>query len=76
MLITLGVVVGWGLRPPASCSVAEGALFAELFPTRVRYCGMSAVYQIGVHPAGAIAPLIGTSLVSGATARRGRWRST
>jgi len=42
----------------------EGALFAEIFPTRVRYSGMSAVYQIGVIPTGAVAPLIGTSLVS------------
>jgi MHS family shikimate/dehydroshikimate transporter-like MFS transporter len=63
VLITLGVVVGWGL---AACIMfgPEGAMFAEVFPTRVRYSGMSAVYQIGVIPTGAVAPLIGTSLVS------------
>ena len=62
-LIGLGVVVGWGI---AACTMfgPEGALFAEVFPTRVRYSGMSAVYQIGVIPTGAVAPLIGTSLVS------------
>jgi len=63
VLVTLGVVVGWGV---AACIMfgPEGALFAEVFPTRVRYSGMSAVYQIGVLPTGAVAPLIGTSLVS------------
>jgi len=62
-LICLGVVVGWGV---AACMMfgPEGALFAEVFPTRVRYSGMSAVYQIGVIPTGAVAPLIATSLVS------------
>ncbi|GAA1435474.1 MFS transporter [Mycobacterium cookii] len=62
-LITLGIVIGWGL---AACIMfgPEGAMFAEVFPTRVRYSGMSAVYQIGVIPTGAVAPLIGTSLVS------------
>lgn len=63
VLITVGVVIGWGL---AACIMfgPEGAMFAEVFPTRVRYSGMSAVYQIGVIPTGAVAPLIGTSLVS------------
>ena len=62
-LITLGVVIGWGL---AACTMfgPEGALFAEVFPTRVRYSGMSIVYQVGVIPTGAVAPLIATSLVS------------
>lgn len=62
-LICLGVVIGWGI---AACTMfgPEGAMFAEVFPTRVRYSGMSAVYQIGVIPTGAVAPLIGASLVS------------
>ena len=66
VLITIGVVVGWGI---AACMMfgPEGALFAEVFPTRVRYSGMSAVYQIGVIPTGAVAPLIGTSLVAAFT---------
>ena len=59
-LITLAVVVGWAL---GACTMfgAEGVLFAELFPTRVRYSGMSTVYQLGVLPSGAVAPIIWTS---------------
>ncbi|MQA81294.1 MAG: MFS transporter [Streptosporangiales bacterium] len=62
-LIALAVVVGWGI---AACGMygPEGALFAEIFPTRVRYSGMSVVYQIGVLPSGAIAPLVCTALVT------------
>ncbi|GFG51443.1 MFS transporter [Mycolicibacterium agri] len=65
-LITLAVVIGWGF---AACTMfgPEGALFAEVFPTRVRYSGMSLVYQVGVIPTGAVAPLIATSLVSAFT---------
>jgi metabolite-proton symporter len=61
-LITLAVVVGWAL---GACTMfgAEGALFAELFPTRVRYSGMSCVYQLGVLPSGAVAPVICTLLI-------------
>jgi MFS transporter, MHS family, shikimate and dehydroshikimate transport protein len=61
-LITLAVVVGWGF---AACTMfgAEGVLFAELYPTRVRYSGMSTVYQLGVLPSGAVAPIICTLLI-------------
>jgi MFS family permease len=63
LLITVAVVVGWGV---AACTMfgPEGALFAELFPTRVRYSGMSTVYQLGVLPSGAIAPALCTWLVA------------
>ena len=62
VLITVAVVIGWGF---AACTMfgAEGALFAELFPTRVRYSGMSTVYQLGVLPSGAVAPIICTLLI-------------
>ena len=62
LLITVAVVVGWAL---AACTMfgAEGVLFAELFPTRVRYSGMSTVYQLGVLPSGAVAPIICTLLI-------------
>ncbi|HEX6447405.1 MAG TPA: MFS transporter [Streptosporangiales bacterium] len=62
VLIGVAVVIGWAI---AACGMfgAEGALFAEIFPTRVRYSGMSVVYQIGVLPSGAIAPLVCTALV-------------
>lgn len=61
--MVLAVVIAWGL---AACTMfgPEGVFFAELFPTRVRYSGMSTVYQIGVLPSGAVAPLICTSLVA------------
>ena len=61
-LITVAVVIGWAF---AACTMfgAEGVLFAELFPTRVRYSGMSTVYQLGVLPSGAIAPIICTLLI-------------
>jgi len=62
-LIWLALVVGWGV---AACTMfgAEAALFAELFPTTVRYSGISIVYQIGVLPSGAIAPAVSVWLVS------------
>ena len=61
-LITLGVVIAWAF---GACTMfgAEGVLFAELYPTRVRYSGMSTVYQLGVLPSGAIAPIICTMLI-------------
>jgi MFS family permease len=60
--ITHGVVIGWAV---GACTMfgAEGVLFAELYPTRVRYSGMSTVYQLGVLPSGAIAPIICTLLI-------------
>jgi metabolite-proton symporter len=61
-LITVAVVIGWAF---SACTMfgAEGVLFAELFPTRVRYSGMSTVYQLGVLPSGAVAPIICTLLI-------------
>jgi MFS transporter, MHS family, shikimate and dehydroshikimate transport protein len=63
LLVMVAVVVGWGL---AACTMygPEGAMFAEIYPTRVRYSGMSVVYQIGVLPSGAVAPFICTALVA------------
>lgn len=62
-LIWLAIVVGWAL---GACTMfgAEAAFFAELFPARVRYTGMSLVYQLGVLPSGAVAPVIAVWLVS------------
>ncbi|MGH3655491.1 MAG: MFS transporter [Micromonosporaceae bacterium] len=62
VLIWIAIVIGWGF---AACMMygPQGAFFAELYPTRVRYSGMSVVYQIGVLPSGAIAPLVATSLL-------------
>ncbi|GAA5134213.1 MFS transporter [Pseudonocardia adelaidensis] len=62
-LIWIALVIGWGI---AACGMygPQAAFFAELYPTRVRYSGMSVVYQVGVLPSGAVAPLVGTALVA------------
>lgn len=62
-LVWIAIILGWAL---GACTMfgAEAALFAELFPARVRYTGMSIVYQFGVLPSGAVAPIISIWLVS------------
>lgn len=42
----------------------QSALLAELFPTRVRYTGVSVGYQFGGITGGAAAPLIAATLVN------------
>lgn len=63
VLIWIAIVIGWGF---AACTMfgPQAAFFAELYPTRIRYSGMSFVYQIGVLPSGAIAPVVATALVN------------
>ncbi|MCK6067975.1 MULTISPECIES: MFS transporter [Microbacterium] len=63
VFIWLATVLGWSM---GACTMfgAEAAFFAELFPARVRYTGMSLVYQLGVLPSGAVAPIIAAWLVS------------
>ena len=62
-LIWLSIVLGWAL---GACVMfgGEAAFFAEMFPARVRYTGISIVYQLGVLPSGAIAPIVAVGLVS------------
>jgi MFS transporter, MHS family, shikimate and dehydroshikimate transport protein len=61
-LIWLVTVLMWGV---AACGMygPQAAFFSELFDPRSRYSGISAVYQIGVLPSGAIAPAVATALL-------------
>lgn len=62
MIILLAVI--FGLVVQALMYGPEGALFGELFPTRARYSGISAAYQIGSILGGSLAPIIATFLWS------------
>ncbi|GHJ42531.1 MFS transporter [Streptomyces sp. TS71-3] len=57
LVATLGVV-------HASFYGAQGTLFAALFPTSVRYTGMSVVYQVSGIFASGLTPLIVTALMA------------
>ncbi|MDD7940376.1 MFS transporter [Actinomycetospora lutea] len=41
---------------------AQGGLFSEIFPVRVRYSGISIAYQIGGMVGGAVTPIVATAL--------------
>lgn len=60
-LIWLVTILMWGV---AACGMygPQAAFFSELFDSRSRYSGISAVYQIGVLPSGAIAPIVAIAL--------------
>ena len=59
MVLVFGVVHAWFYG-------AQGTLYASLFPTRIRYTGLSAVYQLsGVYSSG-LTPLILTALIAAA----------
>jgi len=51
-----------GLYFQAMCYAGQGAVLAEIFPTRMRYSGSSFCYQISAILAGSIAPMIATVL--------------
>jgi MFS family permease len=64
-LVALVLLVGLGLAYPLMYG-PQAILYASLFPTRVRYTGMSFVYQFsGVYASG-LTPLILTALLAGA----------
>ncbi|MEJ2885702.1 MFS transporter [Actinomycetospora aeridis] len=41
---------------------AQGGLFSEIFPVRVRYSGISIAYQVGGMVGGAVTPIVATAL--------------
>jgi len=48
--------------PQGIMAGAQGGLFTELFPVRVRYTGISIAYQVGGIVGGAVNPLVATAL--------------
>jgi MFS family permease len=48
--------------PQGIMAGAQGGLFTELFPVRVRYSGISLAYQFGGIVGGAVNPLVATAL--------------
>ncbi|GGI26261.1 MFS transporter [Bradyrhizobium guangdongense] len=61
VLITSAVVLAAGIIHPLMFST-EGSYFPELFPTRIRFTGVSIGKQLGTVLGGGIAPLVATSL--------------
>ncbi|OYZ99804.1 MAG: MFS transporter [Rhizobiales bacterium 17-65-6] len=62
-LIALGIVVPFGVLY-AMCYGPEAALFSDLFDARVRYTGISFVYQFSGIFASGITPIIATYLLA------------
>ena len=60
--IVLGAIL-LGMLVHALMYAAQPAIMAEMFPTRMRYSGVSLGYQVTAIVAGSWAPLIGTALL-------------
>lgn len=61
LFVTVAILVAAGMIHPLMFST-EGSYFPELFPTRVRFSGVSIGKQIGAVLGGGIAPLVATTL--------------
>ncbi|HEY9576452.1 MAG TPA: MFS transporter, partial [Pseudobacillus sp.] len=61
-IIWLSIIIPFGILY-ASVYGPEAALFAELFEAKVRYTGMSFVYQFSGIFAGGLTPIIATTLL-------------
>ena len=62
VLIAIGVIIPFGIVY-AMCYGPEAALFADLFDARVRYTGISFVYQFSGIFASGLTPIIATLLI-------------
>ncbi|OON40353.1 MFS transporter [Izhakiella australiensis] len=60
LAISLGLALGHG-----TTYGAQGALFSALFPSRIRYSGLSLVQQIGPILGGGLSPMVATALLVG-----------
>lgn len=56
--LILGITIGWGLE-----TAVVGAYFAELFPARVRFSGLTLGRELGSIIAGGLAPVIAATLL-------------
>ena len=61
--LTVAIVLGLGIGHGAMFG-AQAAFFANLFPARIRYSGLSMVQQIGPILGGGMSPLIATLLLA------------
>ncbi|MBS9373196.1 MFS transporter [Rhodococcus sp. B50] len=59
--VMLVAMVGLGFTL-GCCAGPQSALFAELFPAKIRYSGASLGYQVGAILGGGLAPMVATSL--------------
>jgi MFS family permease len=66
----VGMALGLGIGHAAMYG-AQGALFANLYPVKVRYTGLSLTQQVGATLGGGLSPLIGAALLA---AGGGRWQ--
>ena len=57
MVVEFGVIHAWFYAP-------QGTLYASLYPTRIRYTGLSTIYQVSGIYASGLTPLILTSLIA------------
>jgi hypothetical protein len=57
MILAVGVIHAWFYG-------AQGTLYASLYPARIRYTGLSAVYQLSGIYASGLTPLILVSLIA------------
>jgi MFS family permease len=60
-IVLAGILLGMSVH--ALMYSAQPAIMAEMFPTRMRYSGVSLGYQVTAIVAGSWAPLIGTALL-------------
>lgn len=65
-VIVITIVLVLGVLYPIVYA-PESSLFAELFPTRVRYSGISVVYQLSGIVASGLTPLVLASLLGSAS---------
>ena len=62
--VVIWLAIALGLVFHAAMYASQPAIMAEMFPTRMRYSGVSLGYQVTSIFAGSLAPIIATSLLA------------